>query len=212
MRLASAVPILASALIALAPAPAPARADDLLRINEILAGPARDWDGSGAFSSRDDEWVEVYNAGASPCDLSAYFLTDGDSIPRFAFSGSLAPGENLLVYGADAWAWERATGHPAFGLSLGNSGDDVILWRVAGAETLVVDRYHYTSHQAAADRAVGRIPDGADAWTLFDGLNPYTGTTPPAGTGCMPTPGASNVCDGTPTLPASWGRIKVLYR
>ena len=32
----------------------PACADTPLRINEIMAGPARDWDGNGTFSSRDD--------------------------------------------------------------------------------------------------------------------------------------------------------------
>src|SRR5256885_1351848 len=79
-----------------APVPAPAvapgaraqrRAGALpaLRINEFLAGPARDWDGSGTFSSRDDEWVEVMNPGATVTALDGYFLTDGDSIPRYAF-------------------------------------------------------------------------------------------------------------------------------
>src|SRR5262245_21349322 len=88
-----------------------------LRINEILAGPARDWDGSGTFSSRDDEWVEIVNAGGSSVDLSAFLITDADSIPRMALSGVLAPGERRLILGKDSYDWERATGHPAFGLS-----------------------------------------------------------------------------------------------
>ena len=68
----------------------PACADGPLRLNEFMAGPARDWDGSGAFSSRDDEWVEVVNTGATPLDLSGYFITDGDSIPRMGLAGTLA--------------------------------------------------------------------------------------------------------------------------
>src|SRR6267378_3583905 len=40
-----------------------------LSLNEICAGPAHDWDGSGTFSSRDDEWVEVVNTGATPLEL-----------------------------------------------------------------------------------------------------------------------------------------------
>ncbi len=34
-------------------------------LNEFLAGPARDWNGNGSISTRDDEWVEVFNAGAT---------------------------------------------------------------------------------------------------------------------------------------------------
>src|SRR5262245_6307369 len=100
MRLASAV--LASALALFVHLPVAARsacADSALRLNEILAGPARDWDGSGTFSSRDDEWVELANTGATALDLTGFFLTDGDSIPRFAFTGSLAAGTQLVVYG-----------------------------------------------------------------------------------------------------------------
>ena len=63
-----------------------------IRINEILAGPARDWDGSGAFSSRDDEWIEIANIGSAAQDLSGFYVTDGDSVPRYAFTGTLAPG------------------------------------------------------------------------------------------------------------------------
>jgi hypothetical protein len=182
-----------------------------LRLSEILAGPARDWDGSGTFSTRDDEWVEVRNAGASPLDLTPYFLTDADSIPRFAFSGALAPGERVLVTGRASYDWERASGYPAFGLSLANSGDGVLLWQVAGAETLLVDRYDFRSHEAAADRSVARPDDGGD-WMLFDGLNPYTGTTPPPGTGCTPTPAAANVCGTTPARAVSWGSVKSRFR
>src|SRR5437016_4816715 len=74
-----------------------------LQINEFLAGPARDWDGSGTFSSRDDEWIEVRNASAATIDLGGYILTDGDSIPRYAFSGVLGAGERVLVFGKTSY-------------------------------------------------------------------------------------------------------------
>jgi Lamin Tail Domain len=212
MRLAFASLVLASAFLVLGLPASRACAAGALRLNELLPGPASDWDGSGAFSSRDDEWIEVINAGTDPCDLAGFFLTDGDSIPRYAFSGTLAPGDRRLVFGRDSYDWERATAHPAFGLSLGNSGDAAMLWQVAGAETVLVDSYVYGSHEAAADRAIGRVPEGTGAWTLFDSLDPYTGTTVPLGTGCAPTPGSANVCDGTPARSVTWGRVKTLYR
>lgn len=190
----------------------PACADAPLRLNEIMAGPARDWDGSGTFSSRDDEWIEVVNTGATPLPLAGFLVTDGDSLPRYALSGTLGAGQRLFVSGRQSFEWEQATGHPAFGLSLGNSGDTAMLWQIVGPDTLLVDSYTYKSHEAAADRAIGRSPDGTGAWVLFDALNPYAGTTLPHGNGCAPTPGNANVCDTTPVRTMPWGRMKAIYR
>ena len=64
---------------------------------------------------------------------------------------------------------------------------------------------------AAADRAVGRTPDGSQ-WKLEDGLDPYAGTTEPLGTGCSPTPGLPNSCGVTAVARSSWGRLKAIYR
>jgi hypothetical protein len=188
-----------------------ARAGPSLLLNEFVAGPARDWDGSGAVSTRDDEWIEVCNSASEALDLSSFLVTDSDRLPRYAFSGTLGPGERRLVFGRQSYDWEKANGFPAYGLSLSNTGDTVMLWQVAGAETLLVDSYAYQSHEAAADRAVGRKPDGGP-WVLFDGLNPYVGTTLPLGTGCSPTPGLANVCDDTPVQTPTWGRLKTRYR
>ncbi|MBI5710881.1 MAG: lamin tail domain-containing protein, partial [Candidatus Eisenbacteria bacterium] len=174
MFLATALAALALLITHSAPGRVPvfAAADAPLRLNEILPGPARDWDGSGVFSSRDDEWVELVNTGAAPLDLAAFFITDGDTLPRCGLSGTLAGNARLVVFGRDAYAWERANGFPAYGLSLSNSGDRVMLWQVSGGDTLLVDEYAYTSHEAAADRAIGRLPEGIGGWQLFDGLNP----------------------------------------
>ena len=204
------LPLVVAILAAPFTAPTLASAQGLV-ISEFVAGPARDWDGSGAFSSRDDEWVELYNTGTAPVDLSRFVLTDGDSVPRFAGSGLLLPRERRVVTGTLSVAWERATGHPVFGLSLGNTGDAVLLWEVTGADTVLADGYTYRSHEAAADRAVGRMGDSG-AWVLFDGLNPYTGTTPPAGSGCEPSFDAPNLCGVTPVTPLRWGDLKRRYR
>src|SRR5437867_7097264 len=207
MRLATVV-LLALSLMPLAPADSTAAT---LMLNEFMAGPARDWDGNGTFSSRDDEWIEVFNAGATPVDLSAFVITDGDSIPRYAPTGTLSPGAWLLVFGRESVDWERANGFPAFGFSLANTGDRVMLWQVVAGDTLLVDSYAYTSHQAASDRSVGRLPDGG-GWSLFDALNPYTGSTAPLGNGCLPSPGRSDLCGTTGTAKITWGKLKALYR
>lgn len=80
-------------------------------INEFLASPARDWNGDGTLSSRDDEWVEIYNPTSLPVVLDGYRVADADTSWRYGFTGTLAPHERLVVYGSESYAWEKATKH-----------------------------------------------------------------------------------------------------
>ena len=181
-------------------------------VNEILADPGRDWDQSGTVDSRDDEWIEIVNAGPAAVDLSGYRVSDGGTpVFRYGFSGTLAPGAVHLVLGSTSVAWEIANGVSTTGLSLNNAGDSVRLWHVSGTDTTLVDTYTYVGFEVLDDRSVGRMPDGAAEWRIFDGHNPYSGTTPPLGTGCVPTPAATNACP-TSVAPARWSDVKRLYR
>ncbi len=182
-----------------------------LVLNEILASPSLDWDGSGAYNYRDDEWVEVYNNTEVPIVLDGYRLTDAESTWRYGFTGVLPARSYLAVYGSASYAWERTHGYPAYGLSLSNTGDTVCLWFCGDGDSTIVDSYTYDKGAGGTDRSVGRSPDGVDDWYLFDALNPYTGTTPPFGTGCAPSPGDNNGCL-TPVEDGTWGRIKTLFR
>lgn len=181
-----------------------------LALSEILSGPARDWNGDGAFDARKDEWAEIWNAGAAPLDLSAYRLADGDSTIRYEFSGFLAAGAVALVLGSAAEDQQRALGRTVTGLSLNNAGDTVHLFRVDGSDTVLVDSRRYGSIEGASDRSVGRLGD-AGSWVLFDGLNKYTGSGEPKGSGCDPTPGGANGCPSD-VIGTTWGKIKALYR
>ena len=184
-------------------------------ICELLADPASDWDGDGAVNFRTDEWVEVYNGGTETVDLAAYWLRDGtgDAV-HLNLSGSLASGEAAVFYGSDAVAWQEAHDLGVSGLSLNNSGDLVqLLQTVEGQDELVLaDEVVYLDHEADDDRASGRVIASGD-WALFDGLNPYDGDLPPLGTGCLPTPGVVNDCDGQVAAEAhTWSRVKAAYR
>ena len=176
-------------------------------LNEMLADPAQDWDGDGNLHSRDDEWVEIFNAGTEMVDLTGYRLAGADTVWRFEFTGFLAPGAHRVVYGSDSYAWEKATGNPAFGLRLSNSGSELQLWRLTHSDSVLVDAYAYLDHEADDDRSSGRMPDGDPEWHLFDGLNAYENDTPPLGTGCMPSPGEVVSCV-TPVRRMSWGSLK----
>lgn len=183
-----------------------------VRINEFLAAPGRDWDGSGLYSARDDEWIELVNFGIGSVDLSEFVITDADSTWRWRGSGFLAAGEHRTIFGSDAVAWQNATGATVAGFSLANAGDTVRLWRVSGTDTMLVESYGYKPHEAGTDRSLGRIPDMTGPFQLFDGLNPYTGSLDPPGNGCNPTPRAVNGCNTTPVEAATWGRLKATYR
>jgi len=184
-----------------------------LVINEFVADPARDWDGDGSVSSRDDEWIEIINIGSTAVDLAGYRIADGEGEPvwRYGFSGALAAGAVRIVYGSDARAWEEANGFPVYGLSLNNTGDRIALYRIAGADTAVVDAYVFAEAAARDDRAIGRRSDAPPVWVVFDGHNPCTSACVPEGTGCYPTPGSANTCT-TGTESRTWGWIKSIYR
>ena len=181
------------------------------RINEVLADPAGDWDGDGMVHFKDDEWVEIVNVGTTSVVLDDLRLSDASNTFHYGFSGTLAPGAHRVVVGSASVAWESSEGVSTVGLSLNNSGDTVRLWQLSGVDTLLVDEYTYAAHEAVDDRSTARVPDGTGVWLLFDSLNPYSGETPPLGTGCPPTPGDANICP-TSVAPRTWARVKSLFR
>ena len=96
-------------------------------LNEVMADPASDWDGDGAYNYEDDEWVEIYNPGPEPLDLTGWFLGDQDGGFVYGFAGTVDPGDVRVVYGSEAEAWEAENGQSTTGLRLGNDGDTVTL-------------------------------------------------------------------------------------
>ncbi len=181
-------------------------------LNEIMADPASDWDGSGAYSFRDDEWIELYNPGPGSLTLDGYLLGDENRQPVFGFSGALEAGRQRVVYGSEAVVYQQGHGLGVYGLRMGNDGDTVTLLQVVGADTILVDTYAYNTYEAEDDRSTGRRPDGSTTWEIFDLLNPYTGTTPPLGNGLAPTPGLPNSGDQVEVVDSTWGKVRALYR
>lgn len=183
-------------------------------LNEMMADPASDWDGSGVYSTRDDEWVEIYNPGTGSLTLDGYLIGDELGNPVYGFSGTLDAGTCKVVYGSDAVAWQQSHGISIVGLRLGNDGDTVTLLYAAGPDTTLADSYTYNTYEAEDDRSSGRMPDGTGAWQLFDQLNPYTGQTPPLGNGLPPTPGLPNGETPPPVAfrETTWGMVRALYR
>ena len=176
-----------------------------LLVNELLAAPARDWNSDAVVSSRDDEWVELYNPTNSPILLDGYRIADADTSWRMGLTGTLGPHAYRLVFGSESLEWEKATHHTASGLSLNNAGDTIRLWKFTGSDSAQVDVVTYGSNEGGTDRAYGRFPDGASTWKVFDALNPLG-----SGTGCSPSPGTSNGCVTAVTHP-TWGLMRRVY-
>ena len=171
-------------------------ADAAVLVSELCADPASDWDGDGTVDSRGDEWIEIVNTGPGVVDLSAYYLRDAlGEEPHLQLSGSLPAGEVALFTGTEAVAWQTAEGLGISGLSLNNAGDliQLFLGHPQDPSSTLVDLAPYPDHAAEDDRSLARFQG---EWRLCDGLNPYGGALEPAGTGCVPTPGAPNLCEG----------------
>jgi len=193
-------------------APAAGQAPSDLRIVEILASPARDWNEDGTFVARQDEWVELRNMGAVPVTLGEYFLSDNDSTMRVVPTGTLLPGAIVVVTGTMAEDWQRFAGRTVSGLSLNNTGDTVRLFHMTTTDTVEVDTKTYNSIEGGSDRSTGILGDVPSTdWILFDGLNPYTGSGQPGSTGCDPTPGIPNDCS-LDVQTTTWGKIKMRFR
>ncbi len=133
----------------LLPAPVPA-----LLINEFQADNKTTITNPANGSC--DDWIELWNIGATPVDLLDLYLSDNAATPtkwRCPSSLPLAPGQHLLLW---------ADGEPAYGpqhLSFKLSADGEELLLVASDGTNVLDAVQFGTQ--AADISSGRYPDGA---------------------------------------------------
>jgi len=120
-------------------------------INEFMA--------TSAFGGTDD-WVEIYNRGDDPFDLSGCFLSDDcQNNVKWTFPNGtiLQPGRYLVIY------------EDAFGFGLSSTGDDVIMITAADSTT-GLDFYDFGAQQPDVSR--GRYPDGTGYWKFFGTATP----------------------------------------
>lgn len=99
------------------------------------------------------DWVELYNDGDAPVDLSGYVFRDNDDSRGYVLpAGTVIPARGFLVLD------ERANGVGNFDFGLG-AADAARLFRPDG--TTLVDTYAWTAHAATT---YGRCPDGTGAF------------------------------------------------
>ena len=140
------------------------------------------------------DWVELYNAGNAPINLSYHYLTNRLDWPnRWSLPNvTLDPGQHVVFYCDDDV--EDGPLHAPFHLDA-DSGDVFITTMDAEAWRLI-DSAHWNG--AAPNASWGRTTDGAPSWTWFF-LFTDTPPTPNAPNGDM-----ENVVSETASLEAPW--------
>ncbi|TWU58699.1 Inner spore coat protein H [Rubripirellula tenax] len=150
----------------------------VIYINEIMASNSstiEDPDEAGAF----EDWVELYNPGATAVDLSGFYLTDDPTSPtkwQFPAGSTIGADGYLIVWADDEVA--QGINHAAFKLSAG--GESVSLYNIDG--TTLVDSVVFGAQ--TTDVSYGRFPNGASellslsvATPGAENINPITVAT-----------------------------------
>ena len=149
-------------------------------INEVA------WAGSSDDSG--DEWIELYNASSSAVDLNGWTLEDDGAVVVTFEDVELGPYEYFLIEDA-----EDVTDMPSnllAGLSLANSGDELVLKDANGAAVdSVAEWFAGDGDDKASMERVNPEEDGADAWaTALYG----NGAVASGGSQILGTPGSIN--------------------
>lgn len=134
-------------------------------INEILSSNSlSNMDEDGSYQ----DWIELYNNGATTENLSGYGLSDDATILyKWTFpSVSIAPGEYLLVWASDKN--RTVVGSPLHtNFKLAMAGNAVLLTNPSG---ITVDTVPSVPMQS--DISYGRLPNGTGAFVFFQAITP----------------------------------------
>jgi hypothetical protein len=144
-------------------------------INEVMASNTKTFaDPQGDF----DDWIELYNAGDTPVDLTGMYLTDDPAVPRKWRIPAGLPGQRggtaispkgYLIVWADGDVTDVGL-HANF--KLGADGEEVHLFAADGVTA--IDSLEFGPQ--TADVSCGRYPDGGQTLRFF----------------AVPTPGKTN--------------------
>ena len=150
--------------------PAPPPLSELIVINEVMAdNTSTIADEAGEY----DDWIELFNVGSAPADLSGCTMSDSLDTPEewtFPEGTVLAAGEYLII-----WADEDLDQGPLHAdFKFASQGDLAGIWTPDGG---LVDSVEFGDQ--SPDVSFGRLPDGGSDWQYLQ----------------IPTPGEANTAD-----------------
>ncbi|MEN9626536.1 MAG: hypothetical protein RL557_864 [archaeon] len=128
-------------------------------INEFAVDPQTDWDESGGAPGTDDEFIELYNDGALPVNVTGWTLSLIDTTPESQILSGIIPAGGFLVI-------QNPTG-------IQNNDGQIIL---SDLTLTVVDSVTYGTHNdgnvadnaddgnsaGVSDECLARMPNGVD--------------------------------------------------
>ena len=137
-----------------------------IKINELMASNSSSYlDETGS----DEDWIELYNAGAAAVDLGGYYVTD-DAGELKKFQLPTGTGNLVIQPGSFLILW--ASGLPSRGpkhLGFGLSGDGEQLLLVAPNET-IIDQIDFPKQRT--DVSYGRKTNGSAEIVYFSPSSP----------------------------------------
>ncbi len=128
------------------------------------------------FYGEREDWVELYNPGASPQNLSGFWLSDDKLDPQkwqIPAGVTIAATGRLMVYCSDRGVVTGGQLHPSFKLTQTN-GEYFVISDPGGT---IVDSVQLVPMQA--DHSRGRTTDGSSSWSLFSNPTPNTANANP---------------------------------
>ena len=115
-----------------------------------------------------DDWIEVYNAGASSVDLAGYYMSDGSDswqIPSGNASLTTVPAGGFLLLWADD---DTDQGEHHLGFKLSANGEQIILFQPDGST--IIDEVTFGPQNT--NTSSGRAPDGSATIEIFINATP----------------------------------------
>lgn len=158
----------------------PAAAQSVV-INEVLtSNTSVNTDEDGTYQ----DWVELYNNGASAVNLSGYGLSDDPAVPlKWVFPAvTMAPGSYLLIYCSDKN--RTVVGQPLHTNWKISSGGEVIT--LSNASSVAVDSYPATV--IPQNMSSGHSPNATGPLMFFPTPTPNAANNTPAFSEILPAP------------------------
>jgi hypothetical protein len=165
-----------------------------LLINEFLAsndGVVSDPDEDSDDGDPAEDFVEIYNAGATAVNIAGYYVSDkSDNLVLWQIPASDAAKTTIQPYGFLVLWCDKEMHQGELHIDVKLSGDGEFFALTAPNGMTVIDSLSFGAQ--TTDVSYGRIPDGSDTWEAM--------TTP--------TPGAAN-SDEVANRPPAFGSVTI---
>ena len=116
-------------------------------------------------TGENEEFIELYNAGSTPVDMTNYTLQESAVV--YTFGNTTLNGGDYFVVARDSAAFQTSFGFAADAegsISLSNSGEDIMIYNASGVLVDSVD-YETSTPWPTAASGLGRSLQLCDATT-----------------------------------------------